>query len=504
MIAAFAIGVHWSSFFAAGPDASGYVSQSAMWLRGELTWQAPAWVNDATWNDAAASAAPVGYRPGPATQTIVPTYPPGFPLLMSGFQLIGGPDAAFYVVPVCGAVAVWGAYILGAFFAGGAAGLAACVLLLSSPAFLIMLVQAMSDVPAAALWILALVAARGASAPRAAAAGLATCAAILVRPNLAPLSLVPLALVVVHTSSGRQRIVRALAFVGAISPAVIGLAALNRHLHGSALRSGYGEMANLYDMHRVLPNLASYGAALIGTQTPLVLLAAGAPFLVSGQRRREALLITVVFPLLVLALYLPYERFTVWWFLRFLLPAYPALAAGTAAALVLLLSRIPRAHVRGAALTLVVIGVAVHGVLRARSEGVFGIRDADRRYQAAVEYARGLPPQSVLVSLLHSGTLHYYTGRDVLRWDTVDGPSLERAVGHIADRGYEVYLFLDPGERDAFNERFAGTAVAAQVTPERAVHLRGDVLVYRLLSASGHETVAVHSGAGRPNQIHAM
>ena len=488
MVAAFLGSVWWSSFFAAGPDASGYVSQAAMWLRGELTWAAPEWVNAATWPDAGATSAPVGYRPGPATQTIVPSYPPGLPLLMAAFQMVGGPDAVYLVVPACGALAVWTTYRIALWFGGGTAGAVACALLLASPAFLIMLTQPMSDVPAAALWSLAIVAALGGSTIRAFAAGLSVAGAILIRPNLAPLAILIAALVATRSPSLRSGLARLASFGAAIVPAVVTLGALNTTLHGGPLRSGYGPVENLYDADRILPNLASYVEALIATQTPAVLLALGVPLLLAthARARKDAAIILVAYPLAVLALYLPYERMTVWWFLRFLLPAYPALVGGTAVALVLVATQ--RADRIGVWFLPVAVSLIVtYGFVRAHHEGVFGIREGERRYVAAVDYAKTLPGKSVLISLLHSGTLHHYTGRDVLRWDAMEPAYLDRAIAYLRDRGYTVYLFLDSTETDAFRRRFAEARVLQYIRPEFAVHLPGGVLVFPLDASAGRK-----------------
>ena len=69
-----------------------------------------------------------------------------------------------------------------------ALGLAAAWLVATSPAVLAMLVSPMSDVPAAAFWAVAIYFTLGSSSRSALMAGLAASAAILIRPNLAPLA----------------------------------------------------------------------------------------------------------------------------------------------------------------------------------------------------------------------------------------------------------------------------------------------------------------------------
>ena len=93
------------------------------------------------------------------------------------------PDAIFLVVPLFGALLVGATYVAGARY-GARVGMAAAVLAACSPAFLYQLVQPMSDVPAAALWMSAVAAATGTQPRGPLLAGIAAGAAILMRPNL--------------------------------------------------------------------------------------------------------------------------------------------------------------------------------------------------------------------------------------------------------------------------------------------------------------------------------
>src|SRR6266550_1506096 len=185
--------IEWGTFFGAGPDQSGYVSQADGWARAQLTWEPPAWAQHGHWMNAVLSSAPVGYKPN--TQGfIAPVYSPGLPLIMAVFELIGGRDAVFYVVPLLGALAIWMTYLLGVAAYGEWAGAIAAVLLLCSPTFIDWLSQPMSDIPVTACWTTALVLAWRPRMRDAIGAGIATAVAILIRPNVAPLALVPMLL----------------------------------------------------------------------------------------------------------------------------------------------------------------------------------------------------------------------------------------------------------------------------------------------------------------------
>src|SRR5262249_23142504 len=98
--------------------------------------------------------------------------------------------AAYFAVPLLGAVAVLATYYVGARLHSRYAGLAAAVLVATSPILLFQIVQPMSDVPATAWWALAMVFALLPVPNAPPAAGGAAGLAILTRPNLLPLAIV--------------------------------------------------------------------------------------------------------------------------------------------------------------------------------------------------------------------------------------------------------------------------------------------------------------------------
>lgn len=459
VVAALVGGIRWGTFVAAGADASGYVSQARLWLRGDLTTRAPEWAQDAPWQDAGWASAPLGYRPSEISNVLVPTYSPGLPIMMALFQAVGGPDAAYYVVPCLGMLTVWMTYLLGARYAGPWAGSIAALLILTSPTFLVMLVQPMSDVPAAAWWSVALWAASRGTPLSAAGAGAAVAAAIVTRPNVAPLAGVVAAIVIVASEA---RLRSLLSFAVAAAPGPIAIALLNAHLYGSPLSSGYGPIDALYSLDRVWPNLVIYTEWLVTAETPLLLLGLAAPFVVAKQRAERAvmLLMMVAFPAVVLALYLPYFVFAEWWYLRFLLPAFPPLVAGTAAVIMRLLDRAKSKVVPIAVTTLLIVAVALHGMDHADA---FVLETDHRRFMRVAAYVAELPKDAVFVSLVHSGSIRYYTGRDVLRWEIVDPASLDTAIAHIRKLGHDVYFVGEPQEEIEFKKRFANSQAAREL-----------------------------------------
>src|SRR5688572_16228743 len=93
-----AVGFKEGAHVAAASDAWGYVSEAELWARGNLRVEQPL-MRELTTEIPAEALAPLAYRPSPDRTTIVPVVAPGLPMLMALFQVAGGRDAVFFVVP---------------------------------------------------------------------------------------------------------------------------------------------------------------------------------------------------------------------------------------------------------------------------------------------------------------------------------------------------------------------------------------------------------------------
>jgi hypothetical protein len=257
---------------------------------------------------------------------------------------------------------VWFGGRLAMALAGGAAGLIAAVWLATMPIALFESIQPMSDVPVTAAWLacwwwiaktselpqlppttvnsLAETAKKGTVpflavfAGIAVSAGLAAALAVLIRPNLAPLAAI-LVLWRFWTQSFRAVIPM---IVGAL-PGCLFIAWLNNKLYGSPLASGYGSLSVLFSLSFVATNVERYGRWLVQSQTPLAVIGIVAllwpvkSIWLTPERQYAARLLGAIV-VVVWALYVIYIPFEAWWFLRFLLPAWPAMCLGSAALLV--------------------------------------------------------------------------------------------------------------------------------------------------------------------------
>ena len=456
-------GIFWGTFAASGSDAYGYVSQADLWLRGSLRVSQP-WVRDMPWPSADWTFAPLGYRPATVPGAIVPAYSPGLPMLMAGFKILLGSRGPFFVVPVCGALGVWLTYLLGRDATGEASvGSLAALLLATSPTFLFQLMWPMSDVPVATWWTLAFWLAFRPAHRRPFAAGLTAGAAILTRPNLAPVALaLPIAWLwpALRLDRARRDAWGAVSrFVVGLAPAVIVVGALNAYLYGSALASGYGDLSSGYSAANVLTNVRRYGGWLLATQTPLIglgLIAIVVPTTLrhdDGDRGSRRLAFVGAMGVVALS-YLFYAPFDDWWYLRFLLPMFPLMFVLVAASIVWFWRRLPQS-LRVPLALITFIPLAAYEVNVAAARQTFELKTFEQRYVTAARYVAGAtPPNAMVLCMQHGGSLRYYADRVTLRYDLLPPEWLDRALEHVKAEGYQPYIVLDDWEESTFRERF--------------------------------------------------
>jgi len=507
--------VSFGTFAASGADPYGYLSEANLLLAGQL--RSPQDLADAPWPEPLWTLSPLGYRPATVPGAIVPTYPPGLPLLFAGARAAGGPCAPFYVVPLAGALLVWLTYRMGRRLLPAPAALTAALLVAVSAPFLFQLMWPMSDVPVAALWLAAALLAVGTDGPNAGragipfdsapatrlgqgeqagphdlselpaqplAAGLVASLAILVRPNLAPLAGVCLLASIAKMESGRRgadALRRALLFVVGLVPGVVALAALNTYLYGAWWRLGYSSTEEFYSIANIIPNLQRYGGWMIDANTPVILLAlaplvAWTRFLPSHARWR--ILLTGLVAGVWLS-YLPYFQFDDWWYLRFLLPAWPALAVLTVATLHAMLRKVLSGERATVATLAVVLALACVTFARANALGAFDLRAAEQRYVDVGQHvAARTPPGSVVLSMQHSGSVRYYAGRTTVRYDLLEPEWLDRAVAFLEGRGRRPFILLEDWEVPVFRARFAGSATGQLGWSPAAEWRNGKVLLF--------------------------
>ena len=351
----------------------------------------------------------------------------------------------------------------------------------------------MSDVPAAAFWTASILLACRPSIVGIAASGAAAGIAIAIRPNLVPLALFPALIAVwpVIRTSPWTALRRLTAFGLACLPFVLLIAWVYNSLYGSPFQSGYGDTGSIFSAVNLRANLARYPRWLWDTQGPLVFLFLLSPLLPPGPAPHSRWLRRILFGFAaaVVACYLWYLPFDAWWFLRFLLPAFPVLFVLAADVVWHGSRRFGRRTQIAAAIAFTVIMVN-YALARSSELDVLGIGEGEQKYADVGRYvATKLPLNAVVISMQHSGSIRHYSGRPTIRYDSLDPEWLDRALAHLRSSGYVPYVLLEKYEVPMFRERFATQKSVTLVDAQPiALHRRREVMLFR---ADGISPVAI-------------
>jgi hypothetical protein len=427
---------------AAGADASGYISEAWMLGSGRL-FQADELADVRRGNDPYLTS-PLGWRPSGEDRQ-APTYPPGLPALMAIPHAIAGVTGASALVILSAGIAIFATGRLAFLLGGNIAAVIAAAFIAFTPVFIYQSIQPMSDVPVTAAWMLCFVMlGRGGSADL--FAGLACGLAVLIRPNLAPLAIVPL-----FIARRRVRFAIPVAIAGVL------LALLQSLWYGSPIRSGYGSADELFALSNVAPNASRYVRWLMGTAPALLLSVFGALRL-RANRLAQGLFAFAVF---VVASYLVYAVFDDWSYLRFLLPAMAIFAVFASIELSAWIDRWP-VPIRPLLLFAIALGVTAHALWVARSMDTFKLADQLRRVSVVADFINeDVPPAAVIVAGEQSGSMRYYTERPILRWEAAAPDALAAAMTTLEQSRRPVYIVLDAWEDGLFRTKFAALPAGA-------------------------------------------
>ncbi len=461
--------IRYGSFVAAASDSYGYVTEAELLSSGSVRLpqiDLAAW----PWPDAAGTFTPVAYRPSADGRSMVPTYPPGFPLLMAAAHVLIAPAAKYLVVPVASAFVVVCTFLVGQQVAGSATGLLSALLLSVSPAFLFHSFAPMSDVPATAAFTFALLmcfaCTRGAWLAGGCSAGLG----VLIRPSLLPLLIALAAMLAIRARPmlGVAWWRAPLLFGAAAMPAIVLLGWLNAMWYGSPLESGYGELGNLYSLHHLTNTARAYPRWLLDTQTVFVFLGLAAPFALrpsmfpssplqpSRELSRSDASLLLAFAATVAVCYAFYRLFDDWTYLRFLLPAYPALLV-TAVAVCLVWLRGLLHYLRPVAGAIVFGTVALACWHQANVRHAFVNWASLERFAEVPRLARDrFPADALYLTRIYSGSMRYYGDRPTLRWDILSPDWLDPAIEALRVRGLTPLIVIESAEEETwFRDRFA-------------------------------------------------
>lgn len=450
-----------------GSDSSGYFNLARLLTEGRLHVPART-IEGLPLKDMPAFAyVPLGFRPTGDGVKITPTYPPGLSGFFAASSFVFGWELGPKLVLVLHSLAgVLLTYAL-ARQAGARPATAALggLLLAVSPLYVQLSVYAMSDLPAmvwcaAALWL-----AGRRTLSAVAGSGLAIGIAVLIRPSNV-LVLLPVML----TLGLNWRRLAALAIGGA--PAAVAFAWFNHAAYGSALSSGYGDVSSLFSREWVLPALAHYARWLPMTLSPLIVLALGLPWRWQHERRTVLVHGTWIAGLFgFYAFY--YHTHEVWWYLRFVLPAFPSLIVAVVLVADALARRWPL-RAQAFAWSLAAALALANGTFWEQRYALRHTGEGEKVYQDAIAVVRAqVPAQGVVVTMQASGALFWGAPNTLLRWDNIDD-AWPKAVAGAQRAGQPLYaLLFEFEEKDAFGVKTPGRWTKVQ-THERFALWRYD------------------------------
>jgi hypothetical protein len=241
--------------------------------------------------------------------------------------------------------------------------------------------------------------------------------------------------------------------------------------------SGY-DMTDAYLWSYVLPNIRRYGWWLMSAETPFAL--AGFAVLAMPDARvwrtaasREARWLFVGIAAVIWASYLLYVPWDAWWYLRFLLPAWPMMMLGVASIGAAVYRAAPTAA-RRTGVIVVLAAIGISGAWQAVQRDAFSVARGEAKYIEVARTVESLTDaDAVIISGQHSGSLRYYAGRLTLRWDVGDPAWLDRTVDWLAAHGHHPYFVLEPQEVDELRARYGPANQSARLDWTPMVSFRG-------------------------------
>ena len=452
--------------YAGGADSSGYLNSARLLSRGEVSAPVRTIPGHPAREFGAATYQPLGFTLPASGDRMVPTYPIGLPLhLLVGAGIAGWSRAAIAVnlLMALGSGGLMWAFARQLHLGPMAAGAGAIVLCLC-PVLLFSALQPMSDLLSLAWSLATLYCALRVrdNLLWACACGVAFSLAVLVRPTNLLLAIPTLVALAWH-----WRVFLAVTLGGL--PGSTLLAFYNWKVYGTPVTTGYGDVRSAFSPDFLPHNLLHFAHWIPLLLTPLVVGALAAPFLPEARQRGFAVL--AVWSATLIGFYsFYYHSGETWWYLRFILPAFPTLIIAALFAMESIgrNSGIP-ARIRPVAAAVLMILAAGWQIAQSRRLHVCQLKRDEQSYPDAAHWARAnLPPEAVVFCMQVSGAFYYYTDFLLLRWEQTAPDQFAGLLAAAAQANRPVYAALFPFEQPEALERVGGhwtkLATVGQVT----------------------------------------
>src|SRR5438874_5511916 len=399
------------SHAAGGPDESGYMNEARLLGSGHARVEIEPLRVLKIDRSFAWTFTPYGFAP--SGRSMLPTYPPGYPVhMLIAASIVGWNIGPFVISPLAALLSIALMYALARELdLSKSYAIAAAAIFAAFPTLIMQAIQVMSDT-LATMWALAAIvfALRSLRKPSLAfAAGIAFGIGVAVRPTNILLA-IPLA------SAMRFRwtsIARAIA--GAI-PIAIALMIFNAIVYGNPLTTGYGNVSYLLGFGPCLREQSLWMMRLLPIVFPAGLLVI---FDRKIDRWHRALLITWF--AIFLGYYALWPICDAWWYTRFLLPATPPLIIGALMLCRDLTSLIPQRRIAQAVAIIVIVVMIFIPARQVRNLNIFDMKNGQQVYPGSVSTAERLMPRNaIVISGVLSGAFFNYSHRFTARYDQLD------------------------------------------------------------------------------------
>ncbi len=430
-----------------GSDSSGYLNNARLILSGNIH-QDQRTVEQIAYPEVAQNIyVPLGFIPSNDNQ-MVPTYAFGLPILISLFSLVTSLENAANIViwlhSIGSLILVYQLALLLKIERKWA--LFAVFILAACPLFIAYSLQLMSDMPSL-FWNSAAIFAALKSRQKtnwAIFAGVATSIAIMIRPTNALIILPTLVALGKNPKSWIYYILSGI-------PGAILLGAINYNLYGKIIATGYGDVTQLFRLKNAPLTLEAYANYIPSELTPLTFLLLGVLIPEFWRRHFRAFLLNTLWILIFFIFYTFYQfTYETWWYMRFLLPAFPAIIFVIVLVLQELFLKLK--NIEKALLSvLLCCGVliwffCVNSVLKPLQSGKFG--QSCIHVEAANWSKNNLPNDSIIFSLQLSGVFLHYTNFPIVRYDLARNDDLDKIKKAAIVKKRPIYFVIEPYEID--------------------------------------------------------
>jgi hypothetical protein len=437
---------------AGGSDTSGYMHLARLLVNGHLHVPART-ISGLSPSSAPPSLyTPLGFMPSFDGNGMVPTYPMGLPLLIALFLPIAGwnhaGDLTMILHSLAGLIVIYS--LSRVFGLPRTWSILGTALVATSPLYIFMSLQAMSDVPSLVWTTAAILAALKCRErlPYALAAGGAMAVDVLLRPTNI-LALVPIG-VALGVAPRRWILFILGGLPGAIFHAGHAIAA-----YGHLWDTGYGNNFKYFFAASYVPEtLLHYAHWVPILLTPIAAMSLGLPFDKGIESRARWLIGSWIGVFVVF--YSAYRcTHETWWYLRYLLPAVPAIVI---ASLLVCRSltfrfaqRIGPRHFKFA-VAIAIAFIAFNSYWWNRNLHDLDIGRGERKYGTVAEWMiKNLPSNSVCICTQMSGAIFYFTSFTFIRYESVNPANAQVIEAAIRTAKRPLYAVLFPYEMTDWN-----------------------------------------------------